>query len=71
MQEQVYSRAERRWAWARIILGLMQIFGAAFSMTLLVKTGVTALALIAVTITGVLTTVSILLFGSKRLRKKG
>ncbi len=62
---------KRRWAWVRLALGLLQMAGAASSVTLLVRTGITALALIAVTITGLLTTVSILLFGVRRTKRGG
>ncbi|PYU55843.1 MAG: hypothetical protein DMG55_26105 [Acidobacteria bacterium] len=51
-------------------LGLAQMFGAVFSVTLLVRTGVTELALIPVALTGVLTTVSVLLFGAKRSKRE-
>jgi hypothetical protein len=60
-----------RWAVVRLILGFLQMFGAVFSVTVLVRTGVTALALIAVGVTGVLTTVSVLLFGARRSKREG
>lgn len=50
--------------------GFAQMFGAVFSVTLLVQTGVTALALIVVALTGVLTTVSVLLFGARRSKRE-
>ncbi len=69
--ETTSARNIRRWAAVRLILGFLQMFGAMFSVTLLVRTGVTALALIAVAVTGVLTTVSILLFGARRSKREG
>ena len=69
MPDEVLSRKERRWAWVRLTLGFLQMAGAAFSMTLLVRTG--AFALKAVAITGLLTTVSILLFGAKHSKRGG
>lgn len=71
MPDEVLDRKERRWAWVRVALGLLQMAGAAFSVTLLARTGVTALALIAVTITGLLTTLSILLLGARRAKRGG
>lgn len=60
------GRKERRRACVRLALGLLQMSGAVFSATLLVQTGITALALIAVATTGALTMVSVLLFGARR-----
>ncbi len=65
----VPGRSERRWAWVRLSLGLIQMFGAVFSVTLLVYTGVSVLALSSVIITGVFTTASILLFGARRFKR--
>ena len=42
------------------------MFGAVFTATLLVYSGVSVLALISVIVTGAFTTLSILLFGAKR-----
>lgn len=42
------------------------MFGAAFSLTLLLLTGVNTISLAAVVVTGLLTTVSVLLFGGLR-----
>ena len=50
----------------RLTLGLLQIAGASASLYLLVETGVTTASLIAVVLTCVLTTVSVLL----RLRSR-
>ena len=64
----ILDRSARRWAHARFVLGFLQMFGAAFSLGLLVFGGVTPLALSVVLITGIFTTVSILLF---RVCKRG
>jgi len=52
----------RRWAVLRLILGLVQISGAAFSVGLIVHSGVTPLAIAAVIVTGMFTGTSIWLF---------
>lgn len=62
------DRSARRWAHVRFVLGFLQMFGAAFSLGLLVFGGITPLALSVVLITGIFTTVSILLF---RVWKRG
>lgn len=62
------DRSVRRWANVQFILGFLQMFGAAFSLGLLVVSGITPLVLGAVLITGMLTTISILLF---RVWKRG
>lgn len=66
----VESRSARRWALLRIGLGTAQIFGAAFGATLLIRGGVSDTALLAVVATGLCTTVSVLLFGSRSPRHK-
>ena len=45
----------RRWAVVRLILGFLQMFGAAFSVGLIVHSGMTPLALTAVIVTGMFT----------------
>lgn len=60
----------RRWAKIRIALGMVQMFGAAFSVVLLLQGGVTDIALVAVVLTGLCTTISVLLFG-RRSPKRG
>ena len=45
------------------------MFGAVFSATLLVYNGVSVLALTSVIVTGVFTTLSILLFGARRSKR--
>lgn len=59
------STGERSWAIVRTVLGFAQMAGAAFSLTVLVTTGFNTLSLVSVAVTGLLTTVSILLFGSR------
>ena len=71
MPSAVPGCSERRWAWVRLSLGLIQMFGAVFSVTLLVYMGVSVLALTSVIITGVFTTASILLFGARRPKRGG
>ncbi len=57
--------AERRWAIVRILLGFGQVFGASLSLGLLIKTGINKLSLGSAVVTGLLTTVSVLLFGGR------
>ena len=64
----ILDRSASRWAHVRFTLGFLQMFGAAFSLGLLVVGGITPLALSSVLITGIFTTVSILLF---RVWKRG
>lgn len=54
-----------RWTLVRLSWGMAQILGAAFSLGLLITTGVTAASLLAVVLTGVCTTLSVLLFGAR------
>ena len=60
--------AERKWAIVRLVLGLAQVVGAVVSLALLIRTGATAEALTAVAVTGLCTTVSVLLFGARTPR---
>jgi len=64
----IIERSARPWAYVQFILGFLQMFGVAFSLGLLVMGGITPLALGAVLTTGILTTISILLF---RVWKRG
>jgi hypothetical protein len=64
----ILDRTVRRWAKVQFVFGFLQMFGAAFSLTLLVVSGITPLALGAVLITGMITTISIFLF---RVWKRG
>ena len=59
------SRGEHWWPFLRLVLGILQMVGAALAMALLIVTGVTPVSLSVVVITGFLTTVSVLLFGSR------
>ena len=70
---QMDQAAHKQWVTAslRLALGFSQMFGAVFSATLLIETGMTPLALLAVTATGVVTIVSILLFGAKHSKRAG
>jgi hypothetical protein len=52
----------RRWAVVRLILGVLQMFGAAFSLGLIVHSGITPRALTAVIVTGMFTGISMFLF---------
>jgi hypothetical protein len=63
MQAQPQLGTERRWAIVRLVLGLLQIVGARFSLALLVEAGVNRLSLASVAVSGLLTTLSVLLFG--------
>ena len=54
-----------RWAKLRFALGAAQMFGAAFSVVLLLQAGVSEIALLAVALTCLCTTASVLLFGSR------
>ena len=51
-----------------VALGMTQMAGAVVSLTLLLTGGVTTASLVAVVLTSVMTTVSVLLFGSRRVR---
>jgi len=55
----------RAWNTIRLLLGFAQMGGAALSMTLIVLGGVNPESLIAVVTTCVLTTTSVLLFGTR------
>lgn len=52
-----------RWAVVRLVLGLLQMFGAVFAATLIVQTGLNSLSLGIALATGLLTLLSISLFG--------
>jgi hypothetical protein len=68
MHIQVDKRQELTWALIRLILGFLQIMGAVASLLLLVETGVNTVSLASVVVTGLLTTLSVLLFGSRTPR---
>lgn len=52
------------WALFRLVLGCLQMAGAVTAIVLLIQIGVTPLSLGVVVVTGLCTTVSVLLFGS-------
>ena len=60
--ETARTRAIHRWAVVRLILGVLQMLGAAFSLGLFFYNGITPLTLAAVLVTGMITGVSMLLF---------
>ena len=60
------GESDRRWAAVRLVLGMLQMIGAAFSMGLLVRGGVNAFSLAAATFTTLFTTLSVLLFRNRR-----
>lgn len=65
-------RKTRAWNIVRFLLGFAQMGGAVFSITLIILSGVTPHSLIAIVATCVLTTISVLLFGSRsRARFRG
>lgn len=57
---------EQFWAWVRLALGTGQIIGPVTACMMLVQAGITAAALVAVCPTCLCTTVSVMLFGSRR-----
>jgi hypothetical protein len=63
------ARVDRRAAILRLALGVAQMSAAAFALGLLASDGFTARALAAAVIACTLTTVSVLLFGSRRSAK--
>jgi len=56
----------KRWEQLRFVLGIAQMAGAVMAFAILLMTGVTTAGLFAVVSTSILTTVSVLLFGSHR-----
>ena len=56
----------KRWEQLRFVLGIAQMAGAVIAFAILLMTGVTIAGLFAVVSTSILTTVSVLLFGSHR-----
>ena len=56
------AKSIRRWVVVRLILGLLQMSGAAFSLALFIHGGITPLTVAAVIVTGLFTGVSMLLF---------
>ena len=62
------DRWERRWALVRLTLGFFQMTGAALALGLLASGGVTRASLTVVVLTGLMTTISVLLFGRRAPR---
>jgi predicted neutral ceramidase superfamily lipid hydrolase len=60
-----------KWGIVRMCLGLAQMAAATVAAVLLVETGISKSSLLAVVIACALTTVSVLLFGSRRPRPPG
>jgi hypothetical protein len=71
-KEPVLSRqpGETRWGILRIALGVLQMFGASLSVVLLLRTGVSPVALTSVALTCLCTTASVLLFGLRSPRSR-
>ena len=59
------SAREHPWSIVRFVLGILQLTGAVMSLYLLIQIGMSTLALSAVVITCLCTSVSVLLFGSR------
>lgn len=62
MYSTTHFSGEQRWAIVRLTFGLVQIFGAAFAVILLLSTGVTVWSLGTVVATGLVTGTSLVLF---------
>jgi hypothetical protein len=62
------DRWKRRWAIVRLTLGILQMTGAALALGLLAAGGVTRASLTVVVLTGLMTTLSVLLFGPRAPR---
>jgi hypothetical protein len=62
------DRWERRWAIVRLTLGILQMTGAGLALGLLAAGGVTRASLTVVVLTGLMTTLSVLLFGRRAPR---
>lgn len=60
--ETMSAQTVRQWALVRLILGFLQMFGVAFSVGLIVYSGITPLLLAGVIATGMFTGISQLLF---------
>lgn len=65
MEHNLKTRRTLRLAWLRLILGILQIFGVTFSVVLLFKTGISEWSLGSAIGTGLITTISVILFGTK------
>ena len=70
MEQRPPTATERRWAILRYLLGMAQMLGATVSAILLSLTGVNSLTLWGVVITGVFSTISVILFGGRPAEKE-
>ena len=55
----------------RVLLGIAQMAGVVCTITLLLRTGVSTLSLVSAMVTCLLTSVSVLMFGSQRGQRPG
>ncbi len=55
----------------RVLLGIAQMAGVVCTITLLLRTGVSTMSLVSAMVTCLLTTVSVLMFGSHRDQQRG
>ena len=65
MKERIEPRGPRGWAVLRLVLGFAQISGSVTAFVLLLQTGFNRISLAVVVLTGLCTTVSVLLFGGR------
>ena len=56
------ASVRRRWAWVRVVLGWVQMAGAAASLVLLLRTGASAATVAVVSVTAFFMVVSVVLF---------
>lgn len=61
--------SERRWNRLRFVLGMAQMSGALIALLPLLQTGVTVVSLGAVLVTSILTSLSVMLSGTRRKRR--
>ena len=57
----------KRWAWIRIVLGWLQMAGAAASITMLAVTGASTTTVVIVSVTAVFLVISLILFRVLRM----
>ena len=55
----------------RVLLGIAQMAGVVCAITLLIRTGISTLSLVSAMVTCLLTSVSVLMFGSQRGQRPG
>jgi uncharacterized membrane protein YoaK (UPF0700 family) len=61
----------KRWAWIRIVLGWLQMAGAAASLVLLASTGARTMTVVVAAITGVFMLISVVLFRVLKMPRSG